>query len=625
MILGVISAGLIFGAGIACLRVLGVRCGELGLAPVAGLALLAVLTTWGLLLHIPETVVGLVIVALGVTGMVLAMRGWIGRRANWRCLWLEIGVMFTALVVCVLVLLQAVSIQAGIPDYVHDGAFHAEMIDALRKGTPDARYAWYPSGFHAPAAALLALVPGLDAASGAVGWAAGITLLAPLAMYGFTRAVWHDVRVAAASALVLALTYNFPYEPHLYSVWPEAAGLLLLLGLWTVTLEYLARPNGRLAGLAGMLAAGLLLTHGTELYTAAIVLLAFAAACWRSFASWRVARHVALAAAAAVVLALPYAPALAGWTSAGGAVAVGIEYFEVRHGGFLLDDPIQEALFWSSGFSSGLLFDAPVRLALVIFGAWVALRRQHGVLLVTLTALFVALVAVFRYVDAPLMRQVFALTLPWGVDGRLLMTVPLLATPLVGLGVVCIGETLVSLARRQSEDGAAGRDRRGRRFARAGLVVGLAFLPLSVFLVAQKFVLQTNGIVTYTPDDMAAFAWLRQHSQPGDMMLNDGAADAGIWAPYKANVSIVLPRSRSVAPDGPEVLVRDHLNELEGRGDVRAAVCQLHIRYVYRGAKGSPSELRQFPSLDELRANPALEEVFSRGGAAIFRPRLNCP
>src|SRR5207245_4835005 len=164
---------------------------------------------------------------------------------------------------------------------------------------------WYPSGFHAPAAVLLSLLPVIDSASGAVGWAVGLTLLAPLAVFGFARALWTDTRVAAASALVLALTYNFPCEPHLYSVWPSAAGFVLLLGLWTVALEYVARPSARLAILGGLVAYGLLLTHGTELYSAAIVLVIIAGACWRTVASPRVAWHIAIAGAAAVVVAAP--------------------------------------------------------------------------------------------------------------------------------------------------------------------------------------------------------------------------------------------------------------------------------------------------------------------------------
>src|ERR1700738_4191363 len=106
----------------------------------------------------------------------------------------------------VAVLPQAVSIQAGGPDYIHDGAHNAETVEALRHGVRLAGYDWYPTGFRAPAAALLSLAPGVDSATGVVGWAVGLTLLAPLALFGFGAVLWPDLRIGAAGALLLALT-----------------------------------------------------------------------------------------------------------------------------------------------------------------------------------------------------------------------------------------------------------------------------------------------------------------------------------------------------------------------------------------------------------------------------------
>ena len=56
MLLGIITATLMIGAGFAGLRLVGVSRGPsaLGLAPAAGIGLLAVLTTWALRLQVPE-------------------------------------------------------------------------------------------------------------------------------------------------------------------------------------------------------------------------------------------------------------------------------------------------------------------------------------------------------------------------------------------------------------------------------------------------------------------------------------------------------------------------------------------------------------------------------------------
>jgi hypothetical protein len=394
-----------------------------------------------------------------------------------------------------------------------------------------------------------------------------------------------------------------------------AAGLLLMVGLWTIALEYLANPGPRLAVAGGLIAGALVLTHGTEIYTAVIGLAAFAAARWKVVASGRVVGHLSIAVAAAVLGAAPYVPQLGAWAATGGAVAVGTDYYAVRHGGNLLNDPLQELVFWSSAVSSGLLVDLPFRLALLGIGCWISFHNRIGRVVVALIVLFVMLVAIFRYVDAPSLQALFALTLPWGVDGRLLMTLPVLAAPLAGAGLVGLARTLASRSRESSG---------WQRLARRALVLGLTLGVASVFLVAAKFSLQTNGVVTYSANDAAAMAWLREHAQAGDVLVNDGAADAGIWAPFKGNVSIVFPRTRSVAPDGPEVLVRANVGYLDSRSDARAAACRLRVKYVYRGEANSPSEYRQFPPLDRLRGSSALVEVFSSGDAAVFRTNLSC-
>jgi hypothetical protein len=590
-----------------------------------GAAVLAVLSVWCLQIGIPEIIAGSVILGIGLVGLAVIIGELVFRagRAGLSSHRVPLATLLSALAISMVVLVQAVSVRAGVPDYVHDGATHAELVEALRHGRRIAGLAWYPTGFHAPAAALLSLVPALDSASGAVDWAVGLTLLAPLAVFGFGFALWREPRAAAAGALLLALTSSYPYGTHLYSVWPMAKGILLVLGLWTTTLEYLAKPKARLAVLGGLLAGGLLLTHGTEVYTASVGMALFAIGRARCIASLRVIGHVSLGLVCAVVFAATYFPALGGWAAAGGAVAVGDSYFDVRRA--VLDgNALEELLFWASGVSSGFVVDLPARLALLAFGAWMALRHSMGRLVFPLGLLFAAIVAASRYVDAAPVRALFAYTLPWMVDDRLVMTLSILAAPLSGLGLVGIADTLARRSRECSAVDSTGRFS-WQRAPRLALVFGVTIGLASVLLVAGKFSLQTGGVVTYSAGDAAAFAWLRQHSEPGEVLMNDGAADAGIWAPYKTNISIVLPRSRTVAPDGPELLLRANIGQLDVRTDVRDAACALGVRYVFRGEGNSPSEDRQFPPLEELNKSPALEEIFSSGQAAIFRTRLNCP
>ena len=63
------------------------------------------------------------------------------------------------------------------------------------------------------------------------------------------------------------------------------------------------------------------------------------------------------------------------------------------------------------------------------------------------------------------------------------------------------------------------------------------------------------------------------------------------------------------------------MNHLDQVAD---AACALHVGYVYRGARVSGWDHRQFPDLDVLRASPALEDIFHQGEAVVFRVRLTC-
>ena len=42
--------------------------------------------------------------------------------------------------------------------------------------------------------------------------------------------------------------------------------------LWITSIQYIDRPSWRLAGLAGLLVGAIVVVHGTELYTTAIVM-----------------------------------------------------------------------------------------------------------------------------------------------------------------------------------------------------------------------------------------------------------------------------------------------------------------------------------------------------------------
>ena len=96
-------------------------------------------------------------------------------------------------------------------------------------------------------------------------------------------------------------------------------------------------------------------------------------------------------------------------------------------------------------------------------------------------------------------------------------------------------------------------------------------------VVTALFRIQTDHLVTYSADDAAAMAWLNQHAQPGEVLLNDGAADAGIWAPYKTPVSIVLLHTQVFVPKTSgdleiAVIARDHQKLLQSLRRLRQSI-----------------------------------------------------
>jgi hypothetical protein len=112
--------------------------------------------------------------------------------------------------------------------------------------------------------------------------------------------------------------------------------------------------------------------------------------------------------------------------------------------------------------------------------------------------------------------------------------------------------------------------------------------------------------------------------RPGTVVANDTFADAGIWAPYKAGVRILVYRSPVHETSGLAPVVLSNIARLDHESEAAAAMCELGVRYVYYGARASSWQERVFPPVEELRASPALEEVFRTGRAVVFAVHPAC-
>jgi hypothetical protein len=489
------------------------------------------------------------------------------------------------------------------PLSTHDGAFHVETINALRHGArPNT---WYPIGFHALAAAMLGLVPWLDSARGTAEVGLGLAVLAPLSVLSLARTFKLEPAVATASAAIVALTWIYPYDYHLWGGWPQGMGALLVLGVWTAALGWLRDPRLSWAVMIGILGAAILVTHGIDLYSAALGLLVFALVEHKRIHHAKLIQHAPLAALVAALLAAPYLETLLGWASAGGATDAAqlVDTTAVAE-----PDALLQFANGITGAASAL--DLPVRTALIVLGI-VGMWHSQKAIAATWGAFSLLLVVS----NLPLARPMYNLTYPWLADQRPREIAVILASLLAAIGLVI---TWRRLRTARLEIAAA------RRLA-IGFVLLIGFFAEGTSVsIYKRLVANVATQDTFSADDGAAMAWLRLHATPGTVLINDRTADAGIWAPYKADVPILLPRSAPGEMLERRAPILEHVLDL-GRDPVaQQEVCALRVDYVYSGARPLAFEVRHLSDRQALERAPYLKEVFSSGGAAVFQIELPC-
>src|SRR5438445_681741 len=460
MPIAILFALLVISAGAAVLRMFGLGKGvaALGLAPAAGLAVLAIVSTWTGLLNLAPPLPGLALLAIALAGASLTVGDRQTVAAASRALIAEqplaSGTLLIALVVpCVAIGFAFAGVQA--PLSPHDGAFHVETIDHFRRGV--AALAWYPPGLAALFGASLQLLPWIDSAEGAFGLGLGLTVLAPIALFGLGTTIWRDLRAASAAALLVGFTYIFPYYPQVWGRWPTLMGLA-------------------------------------------------------------------------------------------------------------------------------------VRVVLLVAGAIWAFRQRTGRALVAASAVFAALAVISSFLNfLPPVRFVYAATFPWSLPFRQMTFASVPLVLIAGGGVVGLSGMWSGLLARL-------RGATRRRTQRVGRLLVVSWLVLTTWALTAFLAIPRETTASFSDDDAAAMAWLRQHAAADDVLANDRFADAGIWAPYKAGARILEYRGFSDPSTAAQrALVLDNVGALDGKPEAAAAACELHVRYVYHGAQNSAWQPRPFP------------------------------
>ena len=607
--LGVLYASLAIACGLGVSRALRLPP---GIAPTLGLATMTVLTVWCTALGAPAWMSSGLVLAVALGGVAAGLRGARGSTVSLLACRAPLVVLTCAAVVPAL-LLGAVFAGVEAPVSVHDGAFHVEAIDSLRRGVPFST--WYPMGFHTTAAAVLGLAPGVDTARGTAELAQGLAILAPVAVFSFALALGLDAMGAAIAAALLAITWTYPYDSQLWGGWPQAMGVLLLIGVWTAALGWTRQPGARWAALVGVFVGAIVLTHGTEIYSAGVGLTMIAVARRRELRVAQLLRCLPLAIGLSALIVAPYLPTLLGWAGAGGAIGAA----ELNTSAALAnpeppgpDDWLQFPL---GGTGAAVLADLPVRLGLILLGLSLPRLRLAAALWVT----FLGLSVLADVTDLAPVHALFVLTYPWLVDHRPRQVAVVVASVL-GAGGICVALTNLEHWRVRL----AARPATWRRLA-IGCAVLLGFFAegtaVSIYKRTAESIAEQGA---YSADDGVAMRWLKQHAQPGDMLANDQATDAGIWAPYKADIPILLPRSADAADRDARVSILTNVLDLSASPTAEAEACALHVRYLYSGAQPYRYDPHLVPDRAALDGASDLEEVFSAGDAAVFRIRLPC-
>ncbi|HXF60391.1 MAG TPA: hypothetical protein VNK95_02165 [Caldilineaceae bacterium] len=138
-----------------------------------------------------------------------------------------------------------------------------------------------------------------------------------------------------------------------------------------------------------------------------------------------------------------------------------------------------------------------------------------------------------------------------------------------------------------------------------------------------------------TPDDLAALAWIRDHTPPGARFAVNTVfwlpemphgADAGYWIPYFTgrqmtagvmllNLAAPAYREEVVALSKAAAALAESGSDPARAGAAVAALRELGVAYVYAGARGNFAGPAFDP--DRLAATPGVKIVFRRGRAAV--------
>ncbi|SHN85079.1 hypothetical protein SAMN05660350_03702 [Geodermatophilus obscurus] len=482
----------------------------------------------------------------------------------------------------------------------------------------------YPDAFHALASLVAQLgggtVPAINALVACIVLIAGLGLVALLRCVGLVReAVFAPAILAATTGYPTDLIWRGP-------IWVFAFGIAVVPSFLAVLLIAVDRRRPLLTLLLGGSAAGLALIHPSAALSAGIFAVSFVAARWWADRS-RVARDLVVLVPAGVLAAAVILPLIGqAVLNTGGGTAVDWPVAQTP------GEAIGELLSYNYENSFPQVWLAvPALIGLVV-----GLRRAAMRWWLVGGLAFVGLCAMAAAYDNRLTELV---TAPWWNDRYRFEGLVFLSLSVAGaIGVVWLGDQLTGVLRavpglRERLTRTAGGPRdRGPVLGAAAALGGLLVLGVLTdgFYVSQNqshldraYGYGVGGSVSEA--DLPAFRELRRLAGDGPVLNDPNDGSAWMWTLAGVRPVFGAATSLPLAPTMPAArrLVLEGLNCLDHDADVRDAVEELGVRYVYSSEETITVWPTPIIGFRDLGGVESLVPVYQRDGATIYRIDLS--
>ncbi|MBC7263899.1 MAG: hypothetical protein H5T64_06000 [Chloroflexi bacterium] len=474
---------------------------------------------------------------------------------------------------------------------------------------PIARF-YYHFGFHTQIA-FTAWLSGLDVPTTILIFGQVLNAANALAVYLFATRLTGRRLAGLVAALVVGLVSWMPAYYVTWGRYTQLAGMALVPAALAQTIDATEMGGERRVVLAAVGLAGLFLTHARVAIFAAIFLGVYWVDSFLRTRRLAVGRVLAISIGAAL-LSLPWLVRLAE------TFVIALRASPQSLQGDAIYNRIPWELVWI-GPNRELMFLAALGLLAAL------VRRQHGVVELTVTTGLVALAVNPMALGLP----------PTNLVNNLSAVIALYLPVSVGVGwLAVVGYDIVgrSLGRRLAQWMLA------LLLAIAGVTGGWRLIPI------------VNPVtILATADDLAAMAWIREHTPPEAVFLVNTwhwqlniyvGSDAGYWIPILTGRRNTMPPAIYPAGDAGYVTKVNALAEAVSRADrlseaeFRQLVRDAGATHVYVGSRGgalSPAWLIQYTWLRPIYQNGAvwIFEVISdrasfelspQTGATCLRP-----